>query len=170
MYSTVLYCNFCNILIMIFLLAKRSWLTDLLAAILILLFVYTAINKLMDIENFRAVISKSPIIHRKANLISWFVPSAELIISLLLLIPVSKEFGFLFSSILMGIFTFYVAYMLLFVPNLPCSCGGVIQQMNWTQHLIFNIFFFLLSVFGWRIKRSMDKDFIAINRISRTPV
>ena len=31
--------------------------------------------------------------------------------------------------------------MFLFTPELSCSCGGVIKQMNWTQHLIFNIFF-----------------------------
>jgi putative oxidoreductase len=164
-----LYCDFCNILIMIFLLAKRNWLSDLIAAMLIFLFVYTAINKLMDIESFRAVISKSPIIHQNANLLSWLIPSVELIISLLLLIPVFREYAFLFSSILMGIFTVYVAYMLTFIPKLPCSCGGVIQQMNWTQHLIFNIFFFLLSILGWKIKRAFDKDFIAINRTSRTP-
>jgi putative oxidoreductase len=165
-----LYCDFRNILIMIFLLAKRNWLPDLIAAVLIFLFVYTAINKLMNIESFEAVISKSPIIHQNASLISWLVPLGELIISLLLLIPVFREYGFLFSSILMGIFTLYVAYMLLFIPTLPCSCGGVIQKMNWTQHLIFNIFFFFLSFFGWRIKRSLDKDFIAINRTSRIPV
>jgi hypothetical protein len=36
--------------------------------------------------------------------------------------------------------------MIAFDPELPCSCGGILQSMNWTQHLIFNIFFTLLGL------------------------
>src|SRR5258708_39041649 len=113
---------------------KKNHLAELIAALLIFLFVYTAISKLMNIDNFKTLISKSPVIRRNAVLLSWLIPSVELFVGLMLFIPASRGYAFLFSSILMGIFTFYVACMLLFIPNLPCSCGGVIQQMNWTQH------------------------------------
>jgi len=149
---------------------KNGRLADFIAAVLIFLFVYTAINKLMDIDNFKVLISESPILSQNAGLLSWFIPAAELVASLLLFLPFSREYGFLFSSILMAIFTLYVAYMLLFTPNLPCSCGGVIKQMSWTQHFIFNIIFFFQSIIGWRINRNLNKDFIAINRLSRIPV
>jgi len=152
------------------LLIKRNWLTDLLAAILIFLFVYTATNKLVGIDKFRSVIVRSPIIHENANLLSWFVPISELLTSLLLFFRWSRKYGFLVSAVIMGVFTLYIAYMILFSLHLPCSCGGVIAKMSCTQHLIFNIIFFFLSILGWRITRTMNKDFIAINRHSRTPV
>jgi len=150
---------------------KYRRLVDFIAAVLIFLFVYTATSKLFTFDQFKAVISASPLLGEHAGLLSWLVPSAELVVSLLLFLSFSREYGFLFSSILMGVFSLYIAYMLLFSPDpLPCSCGGVLKQMSWSQHLIFNIIFFLLSVFGWRITRSLNKDFIAINRQSRIPV
>jgi hypothetical protein len=155
---------------MLFLITKKNWLTDIFASLFIFLFVYTAIKKLSELEKFKAVISHSPIIHANANFLSWFVPIVELLVSAMLFFRWSREYGFLASAIVMGGFTFYVAYMILFSSHLPCSCGGIIEKMNWTQHLIFNCIFFFLAILGWRITRSMNKDFIAVNRISRKPV
>jgi hypothetical protein len=155
---------------MLFPIIKRNWLTNIFASLFIFLFVYTATNKLLDIDKFRTIISQSPIIHAGANIISWAVPIIELGISILLFIRWSREYGFLASVIIMAVFTLYVAYMILFSPHLPCSCGGVIAKMSWTQHLLFNSVFLFLAFLGWRITKSMNKDFIAIDRISRTPV
>jgi len=155
---------------MLFLITKKNWLTDIFASLFIFLFVYTATSKLLHIERFKAVISHSPLIHVFANLLSWLVPITELLVSLLLFFRWSREYGFLISVVILATFTLYITYMILFSTHLPCSCGGVIEKMNWTQHLIFNIIFFLLSILGWRITISMNKDFIAINRTSRTPV
>ena len=155
---------------MLFLLTKRNWLTDIFASLFIFLFVYTATDKLLNIYKFRTVLSQSPIIHANANFLAWVVPIAELLISILLFLRGTREYGFIASSIVMGVFTLYIAYMILFSPQLPCSCGGIISKMNWTQHLIFNSILFFLAILGWRITRSMNKDFIAINRTSRRPV
>jgi hypothetical protein len=48
----------------------------------------------------------------------------------------------------MTAFTLYIGYMVSFAEKLPCSCGGVISKMTWNQHLVFNIFFTLLSLLG----------------------
>lgn len=149
---------------------KYGRLLDFIAAVLIFLFVYTASSKLFTIDQFKAVISVSPLLGDYASLLSWLIPSVELVVSLLIFLPFSRKYGLLFSSILMGIFTLYIAYMLLFSPDLPCSCGGVLKEMSWSHHLIFNIIFFFLSVLGWSICRSLNKDFIAISRQSRIPV
>jgi hypothetical protein len=124
----------------------------------------------MDIAAFRMTIAWSPLLNKNSRLLSWAIPFLELGISGLLFIPYFKPYGFLLSAIILASFTLYIAYMLIFIPELPCSCGGIIQQMNWTQHLIFNLFFFLLSLYGWIVTKRRHKDFIAINRISRIPV
>jgi hypothetical protein len=146
----------------------RSGFIELVSSLLILLFVYTATSKLLDLPGFRATLERSPLIGNFSYIISWTVPVIELAISTMLFIPMFRQPGFLLSFILMSLFTFYIGYMLLFTPDLPCSCGGVIKSMGWRDHLLFNILFTLLAFTGWLLMK--HKRFIAINRISRTPV
>jgi putative oxidoreductase len=51
----------------------------------------------------------------------------------------------------MLLFTFYILYMLLFEKHLPCSCGGVLKEMTWKQHLVFNLFFTAIAFTGLKI-------------------
>lgn len=148
---------------------KKTIAIDIISALFILLFVYTATSKLFEHNTFKAILSASPLIASKANILSWLLPILELFTAALLLIPSFRKFGFLTSFILMLLFTGYVAYMILFAKDLPCSCGGVISQMTWSQHLVFNIFFTALAFVSWRLT-IRNKLFIAIDRKSRTPV
>ena len=142
---------------------------EIISATFIFLFVYTAVSKIIFRESFAYVLSRSPLVGELSNFISWMIPSAEISISCLLLIPNFRRLGFLFAALLMTLFTLYIAYMLLFTPELPCSCGGVLKNLDWPEHLLFNICFAVVAFIGWRFSKA-NKDFIAINRISRTPV
>ena len=147
----------------------NEWLTEIISALFILLFVYTGVSKLNEQNNFRAVLSHSPIIGSKANFLSLFLPITELFTSILLFIPNTRKWGLIISFGLMCIFTGYIVYMILFTPHLPCSCGGVLKQLTWNQHLILNILFTVLAGLGlWNYNK--NKLFIAINRRSRIPV
>jgi hypothetical protein len=146
-----------------------QFLVDLIASLFILLFLYTGLSKLREQEEFQIVLLKSPFLAASAITLSWLLPIIEIATSVLLFFPTTRKYGLATSAILMAIFTIYISYMLLFTPNLPCSCGGVLKQLNWVQHLWFNIFFLLLSILAlWLSNR--NKFFIAINRNSRTPV
>jgi hypothetical protein len=133
---------------------KRTFAIELIAALFIFLFIYTALSKFYDFKNFRMVLGQSPLIGKLNLLIAWLLPLSELITALLLFIPGTKLAGFYASLILMSVFTFYIGYMLLFSPHLPCSCGGVIRQLTWRQHLLFNIFFVIMAGLGIRLYRS----------------
>jgi hypothetical protein len=148
---------------------RKTVMVEIISALLILLFVYAAISKLINYNLFVFTLSQSPLISSSKSSIAWLIPCTELIISLLLFVPRWKHFGLLSSAILMSIFTIYIGYMLLFVPELPCSCGGIIQKLNWKEHLVFNIFFTFIAYAGY-IFSIQTKDFIAINRRSRKPV
>jgi hypothetical protein len=54
----------------------------------------------------------------------------------------------------MCIFTVYIGCMLLFAPDLPCSCGGIIRQLSWKQHLLLNLFLLVLAGIAVRVHRS----------------
>lgn len=127
---------------------KKNTVTEGIAALLILLFTYTALTKFFEFNLFVGVLRKSPLIKGYAPVVAWLLPITELVISLLLLLPATRQRGLYASSIIMTVFTLYIGYMLLFAPELPCSCGGVLQQLTWQQHLLFNIFFTVLSITG----------------------
>lgn len=123
----------------------------------ILLFVYTAASKFIDYENFRAVIGQSPLITRFAPILAIVVPVAEIVIALLLVIPRYRRAGLYASFAVMTLFTVYIIVLLTLSEKIPCSCGGVISQMSWTQHLYFNIVFMLLALLGmWLYTRQPD--------------
>ncbi len=143
--------------------------TELIASLLILLYVYTAISKFSDLEKFRIAIASSKVLRDYASFIAWLIPSVEIIISTLLIFPRTKFAGLFSSLVLMSVFTIYISYMLITASQLPCSCGGVISGMTWTQHLIFNVSICILNAAAfWLTYR--HQRFIAINRLSRTPV
>ena len=148
---------------------RRNMLIESIASLFIVLFVYTATDKILNHQKFQIVLAKSPLIDSYSLVVSWAVPFIELLIAALLFMPGKRKDGFVGSFILMSLFTIYIGYMILFASHLPCSCGGVISEMTWNQHLIFNLFFTMLAGAGvWLSKQT--KDFIAINRTSRKPV
>ena len=119
-----------------------------IATIFIFLFVYTASSKILDFRSFRITLGRSPLIGRNAAWIALALPAIELVVSIFLLIPKTRSLGLWLSFALMALFTGYIGYMLLFESKLPCSCGGVLQQLTWKQHLWLNIALMILAGYG----------------------
>lgn len=126
---------------------------EIISSLLILLFVYAASGKLIEYSVFKAQLKNSEWLRQFAGIIAWLVPAIELIVSLMLTVKVTRILGLYASLILLLIFTLYISGMLLSGKHLPCSCGGVIQQLNWKQHLLFNLFFLVLSLIGILLER-----------------
>lgn len=127
---------------------QKLLITNIISALLLILFLYTAVTKLMDNESFRYTLSRSPLLAPVAGIIAWLLPVVELAIVVLLFIPTFQRWGLVASLILITFFTSYLAYMIAFTPNLPCSCGGVLAALSWKQHIFFNLVFILLSLTG----------------------
>jgi hypothetical protein len=130
---------------------------SIFSTLLIFLYIYTATSKLFDMHKFRTVLAKSPMIDQYALLLSWIIPFLEFIVSTILFIPHLRRIGFLFSSILMTGFTLYITYMLVFMRDLPCSCGGVISKLTWPQHLLFNVIFLAISIAGLMMSKKKSR-------------
>lgn len=118
----------------------------MISAILILLFVYAAVSKLIDFPKFKTDLGKSPILTAYAGWFAIIVPSLEIIISLLIAFEKFQLLGLYVFFSLMVMFTTYIVIILNFSDYVPCSCGGVLQNMSWGQHLIFNVSFTILSI------------------------
>jgi len=141
-----------------FVIKRRNTIIEIVSALFILLFAYTGINKLISIDTLQFVLKDYPLIGGFPNLVAWGLPVTELIVVLFLFIPRTRKIGLYCSLVLMSFFTLYLIYMLIFTPNKPCTCGGMLQQLSWTQHLIFNGAFILLALLALRLSRLRPRD------------
>ena len=126
----------------------REVIIQTICALLVILFVYAASSKLMDFARFRVQLGKSPLLTAFAGVIAWTIPAIELAIATLLCIPRARLIGIYASFTLMCLFTLYIGYILRFSPYIPCSCGGILQNMSWNTHLVFNICFVAIAALG----------------------
>lgn len=124
----------------------KSHFIYVVALLHIVLYVYAAVTKLLDFENFQVQLGQSPLLSAYASPVSYMVPIVEVLISCLLLLPKYRYIGLYGSFSLMLMFSAYIFIMLHFSPFTPCSCGGILEEMNWEQHLIFNLIFVMLSL------------------------
>ncbi|MBB5439618.1 putative membrane protein YphA (DoxX/SURF4 family) [Pedobacter sp. AK017] len=111
----------------------------------IVLFVYSAVSKLSDIANFYTQIGKSPLIQAYAYLLAYTVPLMELVIVMFLLFDKTRTLALYLSFTIMVIFTSYIFFIINFSKDIPCSCGGVLEKMSWSQHLWFNMIFITMA-------------------------
>jgi hypothetical protein len=128
----------------------------------VLLFTYAAISKIMDFEKFQIQIKDSPLLGSFSEILPVSIIVIELLLVGLLCYRRTRNSGLLGSFILMLFFTGYIARMLLTSENLPCSCGGILEKMTWTQHLYFNIGCAVLAilalVYNKKYSRPADGD------------
>lgn len=133
---------------------KKKLIVEIISFMIILLFVYASLIKLIDHDKFVIQLGQSPILMAFAGWVAWLVPSAELAIALLLSFYKTRLIGFLFSYIMMVIFSAYIIIILNYAEKIPCSCGGILEKMNWSTHLIFNIAFVILIAMGCYLQKA----------------
>lgn len=119
---------------------------NVIGYLFILLFVYASVSKLLDFENFQIQLGQSPILGAFALPVSYGVIIIELLTSFLLASEKYRKLGLYISFTLMVIFTAYIIIILNFTSFTPCSCGGVLESLGWTEHLIFNFVFIILAL------------------------
>ncbi len=112
----------------------------------ILLFCYAAISKALDFENFQVQIGQSPLLSAYAFYISYAVIITELMIVFLLAWVRTRLLGLYASTAIMSAFTVYIYLILHYSDFVPCSCGGILEKLGWTEHLIFNLIGVLLGM------------------------
>jgi hypothetical protein len=130
---------------------KKDTAIKIICTLLVFLFVYAGISKLLDYSTFRVQISQSPYITRFANAISWGLPIIELVVAVSFAFSGLRLLALYASLFLLSLFTAYLIAMLNFSYYIPCSCGGLLSSLTWKQHIVFNVVFILLSLTGIRL-------------------
>lgn len=137
---------------------KQTYILVAITVILLTLWVPTSLNKILDFESFKHNVYNQPFNKNIVKVIIYSIPLLEIITAVFIVIPKYRLRGFILSTILMCIFTIYIAAALLNVwDKFPCGCGLIITGMTWHEHLWFNLFFLILSVTAWYIQFSHQK-------------
>lgn len=88
------------------------------------------------------------------DFLAYALPVAEIIVVILLVVNTTRLLGLYLSLLLLTLFTGYILAVLLdFFGQIPCSCGGIIELLGWKEHLLFNIFFLLISIAAIRLHK-----------------
>ncbi len=136
---------------------KRVVIIETVRFLFIVLFLYAAGTKLTDYDRFIVQVGKSPLLTSYADYIAWMIPCNEIVVAVLLILPRTRLLGMHAAFGLMAMFTFYIAAILSFSEELPCSCGGVLNSLGWKEHLVFNIVFTSLSIAGIILMRKEQR-------------
>lgn len=121
---------------------------NVLLALIILLFTYTAFSKILDHDVFVGQLKVSPLkpIKAFAGVLAMAIPIIELIMVFGLLTDRFRYYTLYAVGILFVLFEIYIGGLMISGLRLPCSCGGVISLMSWKQHLIFNLAFIVITI------------------------
>jgi methylamine utilization protein MauE len=136
-------------------LTRYRVISQLIAALFIILFIYTGATKLLNTDDFRFHLGRSPFTKPFAGFIAITLPTAELIVALLLMFLHTRMIGFYASFFLMVLFTGYIYAMLHYSYYVPCSCGGIISTLSWKDHLLLNSTFSVLAIAGMIIQKKL---------------
>ena len=129
--------------------SKKELLIEIAAFLITVLFLYAAFSKLTVYETFKDQLAQSPMLPQKfIPFIALLVPLSEIVIAWMLVFEKTKAIGFQLSYFVMLTFTIYLIVLVTFAANVPCACGGILGQMGYTVHIIFNILFTGIALFG----------------------
>gem|GEM_PF-286274 len=125
-------------------------LPDLIIYSYAFLYMYTGWAKFNNMTAFIRGNGKIPHLGPYAKLIGYGIPSLEIVLAILLIVPVYqiKRFALWTSTSLMAIFTIYLSLMVQFVEKKLCHCGGVIESMGWKTHIAFNIIWLIAGLYA----------------------
>ena len=134
---------------------KRKFVVELVSFLLMSLFLYAAFSKWLAFGAYKNDIDNQPFPNWITPWIIYTLPPLEVIITLALMFERTRTIGLYASLILMSAFSIYTATVLLnFFDYIPCSCGGIVKDLSWTNHLILNLFFVSISVLGIILRKN----------------
>lgn len=147
---------------------------SVISCLLILLFLYTAVSKLVTYNSFRHIMSVSPLVGSKptavVNISNPTTVTTIICITLLIcmiwmaaliLMPKTRLLGFCGAVLILLTITLYLGYVVYFVSIEDYPFSGMERprlgyfSMTWKQLLVFNVCFLLLSLTGILLQTKM---------------
>jgi len=138
---------------------KEIWL-KIISGLIASMFFYTVFVKFRNYEQANWDMRNQVFPNGIADILTWLVPSIEAVLVLLLVFKPTRLWGFKASLGLLTAFTLYISIALTNIfGRVPCNCGGIIGELSYGWHILFNLIFMLLAFLGICIEnRWTEKD------------
>lgn len=135
--------------------------TTIISTILILIFSYTGLDKLIRWKASWGAFHNQTFPPELADVLAYVVPISELVIALLLLFSATRWWGLLAGTLLLSVFTTYVGLIWVGAfPRVPCNCAGILESLGWAEHFVLNLFLIGIAVYGlWLYTTKKAKAF-----------
>ncbi len=128
-----------------------------IAHLYVAMFLITAISKLNNPDKFWGTLNGSQLLKPFANFLTYAAPIVELILCVFLLTKSTRKKALIAGGVLMLSFTIYIGLMLsLYGNDMPCSCGGFVQELSWTAHIFFNLAFVGLTWWAMKLYKRIE--------------
>lgn len=124
---------------------KGKTIIELIASLLIILFLYAAASQLIFHDTYYTQISRTPFNSAFAGIISWTLPVVQLTLVWLLRRSALRLTGLICSLIIVSIYTVYLFIMLPAGSRLACRCGELWQKASLEVNILFNLAVILLA-------------------------
>src|SRR5579883_2268366 len=133
---------------------RRQVILEVIATLLVFLFLYASLSKILDFKTFIREMNNQPLPNSWTPFLVRIIPCSEIALSITLIFEQTRLLGFYGSLILMSAFSIYSIIILLHAFSyIPCSCGGIIRRLSWRQHFVLDLFFVALSITGIILQR-----------------
>jgi hypothetical protein len=110
-----------------------------------LLLIPSFLEKIININKFNFELLSNGLSEPLLSIITYLVPFLELLASLLLLSKKHFVKGVLMIFIIFTAFIFYLIYLRYVLGKYECSCGGILNYLNFEFHLCLNIYITIQS-------------------------
>lgn len=127
---------------------------QLISAALAALMAYAALSKLANYGQSLQEMRNQVFPSLLAGMLTWMVPLGELLTAALLLSRRTQRTGLWAAVLLLAVFSTYIAVVLTGVfGRVPCSCGGILGNMGYGAHLVFNGCFLAAGCYGLHLSK-----------------
>lgn len=132
-------------------------LQNFLTLLLILLFTYGAVTKILDLDNFQMQLQDSFGLHNFGKVAAVAVITACILAVALLSYSATLLFGLGLVFALATLFSLEISWILLSGESLPCTCIGWWDHISWNGNLAVNIGIMMTAavamMMAWRQKK-----------------
>lgn len=127
----------------------RKFYTEGVCYLMAALFLYAGFSKMIELDTFIKQLGKSPLI--PFNLKEKTGISVITIEFFVAYLAYKKKFqtALILCFFLMMFFSLYIAYLMYFSYFIPCSCGGILGNMSWETHLLFNTILTVITAIAY---------------------
>lgn len=132
-----------------------SKISFILKACIAILLLYSAYYKIWHWDDFEVQLYTSILIADKyIPILMLFLPSFEILISIMIFYFYKKNIGLFLSFFLLLLYTFYLIALNEFSFSSVCSNGGLFNVIDYSRHLLINLFFLTLNLIALYLNRN----------------